>query len=46
MNRNLDFSEWNPSFFYINDECGIRQNLTNDSSFPMIKASQIKGVFE
>ena len=29
--------------FYINDECGLRQNLTNDSSFSMIKASQIKG---
>ncbi len=33
-------------FFYINDECGHRQNLTNDSSFSMIKTSQIKGVFE
>ena len=33
-------------FFYINDECGCQQNLTNDSSFSMIKASQIKGVFE
>ncbi len=32
--------------FYINDECGLQQNLTNDSSFSMIKASQIKGVFE
>ena len=30
-------------FFYINDECGCQQNLTNDSSFSMIKASQIKG---
>jgi len=29
--------------FYINDECGLQQNLTNDSSFSMIKASQIKG---
>ena len=38
----MDFSEWNPSF-YINDECGLQQNLTNDSSFSMIKASQIKG---
>ena len=27
--------------FYINDECGLQQNLTNDNSFPMIKASQI-----
>jgi len=42
---NLDYSECNPSF-YINDECGQHQNLTNDSSFSMIKASQIKGVFE
>ena len=38
----MDCSEWNPSFF-INDECGLQQNLTNDSSFSMIKASQIKG---
>ena len=30
-------------FFYITDECGVQQNLTNDSSFSMIKASQIKG---
>ena len=29
--------------FYINDKCGLQQNLTNDSSFSMIKASQIKG---
>ena len=29
--------------FFINDECGLQQNLTNDSSFSMIKASQIKG---
>ena len=29
--------------FYINDECGLQQNLTNDSSFSMIKASKIKG---
>ena len=29
--------------FFINDECGLQQNLTNDRSFSMIKASQIKG---
>lgn len=33
-------------FFYINDECRQQRNLTNHSSFSMIKASQIKGVFE
>ena len=27
--------------FYINDKCGLQQNLTNDSSFSMIKTSQI-----
>ena len=30
-------------FFYITDECGVQQNLTNDRSLSMIKASQIKG---
>ena len=39
----LDCSQCNPSFF-INDECGQQRNLTNHSSFPMIKASQNKGV--
>lgn len=31
-------------FFYINVGCGQQRNLTNHSSFPMIKASQNKGV--
>ncbi len=41
---NLDCSQCNPSFFYINVGCGQQRNLTNHRSFSMIKASQNKGV--